>query len=76
MNLIKNTKKTIVELIRQSKQTYDQHYFEQNKKTLRLSIPAECPLESFPVKRWPVKPLPRKQGLNFPPPQYVLHNLA
>ena len=39
----------IIELIRQSKQTYYQHNFEKNEKTLCLSIPAESAPESSPV---------------------------
>ena len=36
-----------------------------------LGVPTESSSESFPVKIWPVKPLPDEKSLNFPFPRCV-----
>lgn len=37
-----------------------------------LSASAESIPDSFPVKIWPVYPLPSEKNLNFLPPQYII----
>ena len=61
------------------KPNWEKNIWKDNKiykLQAKTPCPSESTLERFPVKIWPVKPLPGKKYLDFPPPQSISLNLV